>query len=49
MTLSMMMSEEREEGRAEGREEERQAIRDRLIAGGMTPQEAAIYTGLSQN
>ena len=53
MTLSMMMNEEREEGRAEGRaegrEEERQVIRDRLIAGGMTPQEAAMYTGLSQN
>ena len=53
MTLSMMMNEEREEGRAEGRaegrEEERQAIRDRLIAGGMTPQESAMYTGISRN
>ena len=36
----------REEGRKEDRAEERRTIRDRLIAGGMAPQEAARYTGL---
>ena len=30
----------------EGREEERRAIQDRLVESGMTPQEAARYTGL---
>ncbi len=29
------------------RQEERQAIRDRLIAGGIAPQEAARFTGLA--
>ena len=40
-------AEARSRGRDEGRAEEREIIRNRLIAGGMTPQEAARYTGLS--
>ncbi len=55
ITMMDVFSEARSEGRAEGiaigeargRNEERQIIRDRLIAGGMTPQDAARYTGLS--
>ena len=37
-------AEGRQEGRAEGRQEERLLIRERLIAGGMSPKEAAEYT-----
>ncbi len=40
------LAEARSEGKAEGRAEERRTIRDRLIARGISPQEAASLTGL---
>ena len=33
------------EGRTEGRNEEKRAIYERLTAGGMSPKEAASFTG----
>jgi len=40
------LAEARGEGRAEGRAEERLIIRDRLIEGGISPQQAANFVGL---
>ena len=48
MTLSMLMQDQLEDGIEQGRAEERQLIRERLIAGGMAPQEADRYTGISE-
>ena len=55
MTFPSLFEEEFQRGIATGvaqtearvRQEERQIIRDRLIAKGMSPQEAANLTGLS--
>ena len=37
----------RQDGIAIGRQEERKVIMERLIAGGISPQQAAAFTGLS--
>ena len=34
-------------GRNEGRQEERKVIMERLIAGGISPQQAAVFTGMN--
>ena len=37
----------RQDGIAIGRQEERKVIMERLIAGGISPQQAAAFTGIS--